>query len=162
MTRKEWIEEQVHQLSREEFVDIWNEFCDSNNTPDDFIYRMDEFNDMFKDVLPADIADMVACGNFNVNDDYFVVSYNCVKSDCEPSYLVNDYELVDDIDENTEFYKFLRDKDYEEFIKSEVFNDDDTAFGFFMGWFSDTYIEGTRIITFNLDDILSDFQEAHP
>lgn len=163
MTKRGWIEEQVCRLSDEEFVNIWNRYCDDHGTPDCQIYHMDEFNDMFKDLVPADIADMVACGKFNINDDYFVVLPSCVRSDCDAKYLVDQEELVDDILDNIDFYDFfLSNDDYEEFIKSEVFYDDETAFKFFMEWFHEEYIEGTKIIEFDLDDILSEFQEAHP
>ena len=66
------VREYLYSLSDGEKVDIWNEYTDATNNPDDRIYSMDEFDEIFSDVKPWEIAR--ACfysRRFNPSDDWF-------------------------------------------------------------------------------------------
>lgn len=66
------VREYLYSLSDREKVDIWNEYTDAANNPDDRIYSIDEFDELFSDVKPWEIAR--ACfysQRFNPSDDWF-------------------------------------------------------------------------------------------
>lgn len=66
------VREYLDSLSDSEKVDIWNEYADAANNPDDHIYNMDEFDEIFSDTKPWEIAR--ACfysRRFNPSDSWF-------------------------------------------------------------------------------------------
>ena len=46
------VREYLDSLSDGEKVDIWNEYAEAANNPDDRIYSMDEFDEIFSDTKP--------------------------------------------------------------------------------------------------------------
>ena len=50
------VREYLDSLSDSEKVDIWNEYADAVNNPDDRIYNMDEFDEIFSNTKPWEIA----------------------------------------------------------------------------------------------------------
>ena len=66
------VREYLGTLDDGEKVDIWNEYADAANNPDDRIYSMDEFDEIFSDTKPWEIAR--ACfysRRFNPSDSWF-------------------------------------------------------------------------------------------
>lgn len=66
------VREYLDSLSDGEKVDIWNEYAEAANNPDDRIYSMDEFDEIFSDTKPWEIAR--ACfysRRFNPSDSWF-------------------------------------------------------------------------------------------
>ena len=66
------VREYLDTLDDGEKVDIWNEYTDAANSPDDRIYSMDEFDEIFSDTKPWEIAR--ACfysRRFNPSDSWF-------------------------------------------------------------------------------------------
>lgn len=64
--------EYLHSLDDGDKVNIWNEYTDATNNPDDRIYSMDEFDEIFSDTKPWEIAR--ACfysRRFNPSDSWF-------------------------------------------------------------------------------------------
>ena len=59
--------EMINGLSDHQFISVHNELA----YPDDHIFSMDDFNDIFSGYDPIDIVCRVFYGNFNPNDDYF-------------------------------------------------------------------------------------------
>ena len=50
------VREYLDTLDDGEKVDIWNEYTDAANSPDDRVYSMDEFDEIFSDKKPWEIA----------------------------------------------------------------------------------------------------------
>ena len=166
MTKRDWVQEQIENLPDYKFVELWNAYCETSCYTERKIHDMGDFNTRFDWYKPAEIADIVACGKFNINDHWFVVNDEdtAVTSDCDAKYLVEDYfeELVDDVTEYLPTYEdFIPEKDYEQFVKNQVFSGDEEAFSFFNDWFHEEYLPTARLSDFNIDDILSEFQETH-
>lgn len=66
------IREYLDTLTDGEKVEIWDEYADATNNPDDRIYSMDEFDEIFSSVKPWEIAR--ACfysRRFNPSDGWF-------------------------------------------------------------------------------------------
>lgn len=163
----EWVREQIENLPDYKFVDLWNNYCETSSCPERKIQDMSDFNVRFDWYSPAEIADIVACGRFNINDHWFIVNDEdtAVYSDCDAKFLVEDYfeELVEDVCEYLSTYEdFIPEEDYLQFIKDQVFSGDEEAFSCFSDWFHEEYISTAKLSDFELDDILTEFQEAHP
>ena len=66
------VREYLDTLDDGEKVNIWNDYTDAANSPDDHIYSMDEFDEIFSDTKPWEIAR--ACfysRRFNPSDSWF-------------------------------------------------------------------------------------------
>lgn len=66
------VREYLDSLSDGGKVDIWNEYAEAANYPDNHIYSMDEFDEIFSDTKPWEIAR--ACfysRRFNPSDSWF-------------------------------------------------------------------------------------------
>lgn len=66
------VREYLGSLSDGGKADIWNEYAEATNNPDDRIYSMDEFDEIFSDTKPWEIAR--ACfysRRFNPSDSWF-------------------------------------------------------------------------------------------
>lgn len=66
------VREYLDTLDDGEKVNIWNDYTDAANSPDDRIYSMDEFDEIFSDTKPWEIAR--ACfysRRFNPSDSWF-------------------------------------------------------------------------------------------
>lgn len=66
------VREYLDSLSDGGKVDIWNEYAEAANYPDNHIYSMDEFDEIFSDTKPWEIAR--ACfysRRFNPSDNWF-------------------------------------------------------------------------------------------
>ncbi len=61
----------IENLETYELVQLHNEYCDAYNTPDEMIYSMDEFDDIFYGYSPIEVAELVSGTGFDVADEYF-------------------------------------------------------------------------------------------
>ena len=59
------------EISEEITVSDINEYYVENNYTDDYIYDMGEFDEVFREDNPSNIADRVYFGHYNPNDAYF-------------------------------------------------------------------------------------------
>lgn len=71
MTIKERIIEAIENLSSDEAVSLWNEYCSEDNRMDDYIYSMNEFDEIMGDMKPWDVARTCFYGDFCPAHDYF-------------------------------------------------------------------------------------------
>ena len=96
MKTQEQIKEFLQDLDDEELKQIWNDYCDANSYSDDFVYDMDEFDEIMSNSEPTDIANKIFYGDFNPNHNYFCFNgyANLVSSD----YL-DDLIHIDDLAE---------------------------------------------------------------
>lgn len=119
-TKQEIMEFLECELPNHELINIWNEYC-SDNSYDDTIYYMHEFDNMFANLEPSEIAKMVFNGDFCVNCDYFQYSVYLTSTDY-PEEMVDFDALADYIIANdTSFYN----DDLREFLDSEEEEEDD-------------------------------------
>ena len=66
------VREYLESLDDADKVDIWNSYTDATNNPDDYVYRMDEFDEVFSGFKPWEIArTCYYSGNFCPADDWF-------------------------------------------------------------------------------------------
>ena len=120
-TKQEIMEFLESELSNDELVTVWNEYCDNNNYTDDRIYYMSEFDDMMCDRTPSEIARDVWSNDFCVNCDYFQWSVYLTSTDY-PEEMVDFDALADYILSNdTSLYN----DDLREFLDSEEEEEDD-------------------------------------
>lgn len=71
MEKYEKILEILKNMDTEELVNIHNEYCMEANYPDDYIYRMEEFDEICGNMEPWEIARTCYYGNFCPAHDYF-------------------------------------------------------------------------------------------
>ena len=71
--KKEEIRERVEQLSIESLVEVWNEY-QNENSGDDVIYSIAEFDEICFHMTPSEIAENVCGGEFDLVDDYFIIT----------------------------------------------------------------------------------------
>ena len=92
MSKKEMIVQVLEDVRERELVRIFNQYLDLVNGFDDYIYHMDEFDEILSDYKPEEIARLIFYGNFNPNYDYFKFNgYGNLQS-------IPDYALGDFID----------------------------------------------------------------
>lgn len=73
---KEALREQVlselKRMNDYEAVDVYNEYCDKVNYPDEHIYSMDDFDEFAQNIgRPSELVRMVQFGNFDIRSKYF-------------------------------------------------------------------------------------------
>lgn len=69
---KEKIVEAIENMNTNEAVTLWNEYCNEANRMDDYLYRMEEFDEIMGNAKPWEVAR--ACyysGKFCPADDWF-------------------------------------------------------------------------------------------
>lgn len=71
MTLYERILDALKDIDRDELCYIWARYCDEANRPDDQIYSMDDFEEMFALTNNFELVRMCFYGNFNPSDNYF-------------------------------------------------------------------------------------------
>ena len=93
MDKFEWFQNEFANLSTDKQVEVFNKYCELSNCYEDEIYPLDEFNKMFSNYKPLEVARM-ACANshrINFSDDYFVVTWNGFKTFDNPYYYIEQY-----------------------------------------------------------------------
>ena len=71
MTLEEKVREAIENLSNDEAVSLWDEYCSEDGRMDDYIYSMNEFDEIMGDMTPLDVARTCFYGDFCPADDYF-------------------------------------------------------------------------------------------
>lgn len=72
MTRYDAIKNALEKMCTADIIAVHNEYCDSSNNTDDYIYSMDEFDDIMGGMLPMDIVRAAFFGHeFNPTNNYF-------------------------------------------------------------------------------------------
>lgn len=71
MTLEEKVMEAIENLSSDEAVSLWNEYCSEDGRMDDYIYSMNEFDEIMGDMTPLDVARTCFYGDFCPANDYF-------------------------------------------------------------------------------------------
>lgn len=62
----------VDNLSDDEIIMEYNEYCEYNNDMDSIVYSMYEFDEVAASFTPMELASKVVYGEFNPSDDWFV------------------------------------------------------------------------------------------
>ena len=76
----------VDNLSDDELITEYNEYCEYCNDMDSIVYSMDEFDEIAASFTPMELASRVVYGEFNPSDDWFMFDgYDNLKSfsDCD-------------------------------------------------------------------------------
>lgn len=68
---KERIMEFIGLMNEAELLSTWNEYVVATQRSDDYIYYMEEFNDICNNMKPSEIVTCVQYGNFSYGHDYF-------------------------------------------------------------------------------------------
>lgn len=68
---EERIKEIIEEMSTEDKVALWNEYCDLEHRFDDRIYSMEEFDEIMSGREPLDIIRTCYLGDFNPTHEYF-------------------------------------------------------------------------------------------
>ena len=95
---EERIREILEGMTADEYVQVWNDYCDKNRYTDDMVYSMTEFDYLYETFSPLEIVRAVEGNSFNSDDDYFVTTIYGVKSSCDPLSLTYIDGLIDDIE----------------------------------------------------------------
>ena len=59
MDKRELIEELLFCMNDDDFVELWNEYCNYDYMSDETIYYMEQFNDLMNHCTPLQILDSV-------------------------------------------------------------------------------------------------------
>ena len=105
-------------------VSAWNEYCDRNNSVDDSIYSMWDFDDLMSGRKPSEILDLVG-SNFSAHDAYFAFDgYGYLVSGDSPDDFdfYDEYAVIDRIieDGTKDFPDLDEDIIQEDFIAAMV------------------------------------------
>ena len=111
------------ELSDEEIIDIWNEYCDANRYYDNRIHSMDVFDEFFESYTPLEIADMVSYNgsDYQRNADYF--TYDEVSNDLHTYYSASG--AVDGAVERDDLIEWLERSGQWEDLLSDYIEEDD-------------------------------------
>ena len=154
MDTRDWLKEQLDKLSDLEYARVWNDYCEANHYDEQMLHPMEDFNAMFKDCTPLEIADIGAsAAAFNVNDDWFVAkdSYGWeVTSDDDARYLTEEDELLDYIEENAGDFNVLDDLEYR-----KVVSEDFEGWDEFEAWFDEEY--GCNMFEFDIEVLIDEW-----
>ena len=105
-------------------VSAWNEYCDRNNSVDDSIYSMWDFDDLMSGRKPSEILDLVG-SNFSAHDAYFAFDGygNLVSGDSPDDFgFYDEYAVIERIieDGTRDFPDLDEDTIQEDFIAAMV------------------------------------------
>lgn len=103
---EERIKEIIEEMSTEDKVTLWNNYCDAGNMYNDEIYFMEDFDEIMEGKNPWEVARCCFFGDFNPAHNYFwfnayenLESDDWIDGEKSPFYID---ELVDYIIENEE------------------------------------------------------------
>ncbi len=116
---KNAIIEHLKNTTEKELFEIHMKYCNRNSYTDDYIYHMDELDEVFDNKKPSKIAELVTGESFSTNDKYFkftmygVYSFNTLQNEIDFD------NLSKNIAENPQEYKHFEDL-YELLTENEV------------------------------------------
>ncbi len=112
---KEKLEDFLEEMSDDDVIAMWNNYCDNNRYEDDRIWYVSDFDDLMQGKLPSEVVEELS-SNFSLNDEYMVftiygiASFSYVSDDVCPIYISDlaDYILENDDElENDDVRDFL-------------------------------------------------------
>lgn len=115
----EELKELLENLTENELVDVWNEYCDINSYYDDKICYMDWLDEDLQNKTPTQIIDMID-NDFSLRDNYYKYTIYGIESFDDASDVVYfddlaNYILDNDEDfDNDEIREFLDELNEEE------------------------------------------------
>ena len=103
MTRYEKIKSALDEMSTAELVNVHNAYCGAANYMDDYIYNMDEFDEIMSGQSPWEIARCAYYGDFCPADDYFWFNgyANLCSADYHPE-IINVEDIAQYVDDNND------------------------------------------------------------
>lgn len=110
MNKYDYAKEYIKNLSADDFVELFNDFCRETGEDDAIIHPMHEFNTktMDLDLTPIEVAEIGGSCMFDSNDNYFTVDW------WEEFYSADDpLELADNLLE--QFADYIVDNDLIEY-----------------------------------------------
>lgn len=102
MTKKDLkIKEAIEEMCPEEIIMLHNNYCEACNGMDNYIYSMDNFDEIMSGTKPWEIARAAFYGTrFNPNDDYFYFNgYGNLESLAYAEDAIEEIIFIDDISE---------------------------------------------------------------
>ena len=101
MTRYKKIKSALDEMSTAELVNTHNEYCNSIDYMDDYVYSMDEFDEIMSSQSPWEIARCAYYGNFCPAHDYFWFNGygNLCSADFQPD-IIRTEDIAEYIDAN--------------------------------------------------------------
>ena len=102
MTRYEKIKETLENMDTAELVYAHNSYCDATNSMDDYIYNMDEFDEILSGMTPWEVARAAYySGKFCPAHDYFWFNgYGNLESDDFTQRIIYIDDIAEYIDRN--------------------------------------------------------------
>ena len=107
MTRYEAIKEAIENMNSDDIIALHNDYCENSGYMDDFVYSMEEIDEMLNGKTPDEILNMSFYGDFKPCDDYFtfdgygnLVSFDCASDSKSPIYIDDIARYVDDNDDS--------------------------------------------------------------
>lgn len=103
MTRYEKIKSALDEMSTAELVNVYNAYCDAANYMDDYIYNMDEFDEIMSGQTPWEIARCAYYGDFCPAHDYFW--FNGYANLCSADYppdIISIEDIAQYVDDNND------------------------------------------------------------
>jgi hypothetical protein len=98
---REMIEEAIYNMSNDDLLYLYNEYCDYTNCYEDRLYFMEDFNEVCAGMNPYDIVLSVQLGDFRTNDRYFLMNgYGNFKSFDDVAEVIVTDDIVDYIVDN--------------------------------------------------------------
>ena len=126
MTLREKVEKCLEDMSFDDLISVFNEYCRTIECYEDEFYYMDEFDDLFCGLTPLRIAEIVEGTDFNPRHDFFRETIYGVESYCSSGDVVDEINaqyieelinhIVDNGDalDNNELADVIREGDDEE------------------------------------------------
>jgi hypothetical protein len=136
MSKYDMIKEALEDMSDNDLLAVYREYCDEYGSMDDYIYDNDDYeiDELFYDSKPSEIVNRFCFGDYSCHDRYFrfdgygnIQSFSGLKSDKSPIYIddIADYIIDNDKDlGNDDIREILdndEDEDFDESIKRRRF-----------------------------------------
>lgn len=118
----------LYSLDDNNLFDLYRTYCERNNYSDEYIYYMAEFDEMFSNKTPIEIAELVYdnSSDFNPYDEYFKEDMYGLKSSDSVIELIEVSDMIDWLEDNTdELRDYLSYDEEEELDKLLGISDDD-------------------------------------
>lgn len=116
--KKQVIIDIINNMSDDEVVRIWNDYRNAADYSDDYIYSIDEIDEILSDAKPWEILRMGFYGDFRPCDNFFMFdgysnlkSFNCPSDEIYPDEIA-EYCIDNDQDfDNDEIREILDDEE---------------------------------------------------
>lgn len=100
-TLREMLEDVIYDMSNDDLLYLYNEYCDYTNCYEDRLYFMEDFNEVCEGMTPYDVVLSVQLGDFRTNDRYFLINgYGNFKSFDNVAEVIVTDDIIDYIIDN--------------------------------------------------------------